>query len=353
TPSGVPLGDPERVEDVGEFGLIARLHSLLPPCGRPVWVGPGDDAAAVPGPGERAWILTCDVLVEGQHFRRELTSAYDLGRKALAVNVSDVAAMGGEPRYAIVSLGLPPETETSWVEDLYRGLGDEAALWGAAIVGGNISRSGATRAEGQSFVDVFLLGEAPREELLTRAGARPGDELLVTGTLGDAAAGLFLLHHPEVSPSEEGRETLLSAHRRPRPRVREARAVARSGLASAMIDISDGLASDLRHLCEASGVGAEVREESLPLSPALRAAAERAGLAPLEWALGGGEDYELLLAAPPHAVGALQRAVREAKGVPLTAIGRVREPESGLSLLGPNGRRELSPLGWDHMRRKA
>lgn len=334
-----------RVRDIGEFGLIERIAQSLPPPGEGVIVGIGDDVAVLQSGGPYL-LATCDIQVEGVHFLKEKITPHQLGRKVVAINVSDIAAMGGRPRYILISLVLPKETEVAWVDGLYEGMRAECARWGAEIVGGNMAHS-----PGGIVVDLFLLGEVEPECLLRRSGARVGDRVLVTGTLGDSAAGLALLLQPETVCPDVHREFLLNRHLSPQPRLREGQAIGRSGLATAAIDLSDGLSSDIGHICEMSHVGVRIWADALPISDAARAIAEAVGADPLEWALFGGEDYELLFTAPPDRADILAWRVQEETGTPVTVIGEITPPEDGLSLLRADGTRlPLRKGGWDHFR---
>ncbi|HOU54337.1 MAG TPA: thiamine-phosphate kinase [Myxococcota bacterium] len=346
------------VGELGEFALIRVLQGLLPASGPEVLVGIGDDVAVLEGGRQDGlvWLATCDVQVEGSHFLREAVAPEDLGRKVLAVNLSDIASAGGTPRFALVSLGLPRDLEAAFVEGLYRGLGQEAARFGVQVVGGNVSR-----VPQGLFIDLFLIGEAPREEVLLRSGARPGDRILVTGTLGDAAAGVALLVGPSgrspagtrvpQEPFPVPQDYLLRAtgrRDRPEPRVREGRVIGASRLATAMIDVSDGLAGDLGHLLQCSGVGGRIEASRLPVAPENRLLARATTGDEWHFALHGGEDYELLFTCPPEAAGLLADRVREATGTPVTDIGEVLEPGTPGGLLLPDGRLVEFGGGWDH-----
>jgi thiamine-monophosphate kinase len=333
-----------RVRDLGEFGLIARIARSLPAPGPGVIVGIGDDVAVLRTDGTRHILATCDIQVEGVHFLRSHITPRQLGRKVVAINVSDIAAMGGLPRYLLVSLVLPKDTEVAFVDGLYEGMQAECARWGAEIVGGNMAHS-----PDGVIVDVFLLGEVEPEHLLRRSGARLGDQVLVTGTLGDSAAGLALVLHPETECPDEHRRWALGRHLTPTPRLWEGRAIARSRLATAMIDVSDGLASDIGHICEMSEVGVRLWAEAIPISSAARAVAEAVGARALDWALFGGEDYELLFTAPADQAAELARRVQEETGTPLTVIGEIVPAEEGMTILREDG--SIVPLnrgGWDH-----
>jgi thiamine-monophosphate kinase len=329
------------IADVGEFGVIARLRQRFGTKGFGVVRGIGDDTAVLQVSPGHVLLATTDAMVEGIHFVRATTTPHLLGQRVLAVNLSDIAAMGGIPRWALVSLSLPSETPLHFVDELADGLEEEASRYHVAIVGGNLARS-----PERLVLDLTLLGEVETDRVVYRTGARPGDRVLVTGTLGDAAAGLAILLG-EAPADVPGANELVERQRLPTPRVEAGRAIALSGLATAMIDLSDGLASDLGHLVEDSPLGAAVLADSVPLSPQLRKLAQACGHDPLDWALHGGEDYELLLTAPPERVGDLVAAVR-AVGVALTDVGEVTA-SPGLWLQRPGRQRE--PLGrasWQH-----
>jgi len=324
---------------LGEFGLIDRLRRLVPAAGPGVTIGIGDDAAVLQCAGPV--VATCDIQVEGVHFTWALCGPEDVGWRALAVSLSDIAAMGGVPRYALVSLALPAETTPATIEGIYRGLAEIAGAYDVRIVGGNISRT-----TGPLIVDVTALGSLDgSRHAVTRAGARPGDGVWVTGTVGGAAAGRFLLEHPEVRVP--GAAALAAAYRRPTPRVQAGRVLAERPV-SAMIDTSDGTAGDLLHLVEASNVGVRLDEERLPQPQGLPQAARAAGLDPAAWALGGGEDYELLFTADRE-FDARAPGAAEQMDVPLTRIGEILPEPEGRWIVRPGGRRRpLAAQGWDH-----
>lgn len=295
--------------------------------GEGVLVGIGDDAALVSS-GSGDLVLTTDMLVEGVHFDHSM-STRDLGYKAIAVNVSDVAAVAGSPRYATVGLAMPSGTNAGWVVDLCRGMGEACEEYGLSLVGGDLSRSE------KVVISVTIAGEVPSGRALTRAGAIAGDVVVVTGELGAAAGGLLVGARDALTGW--GRR-LLAAQARPIARVGEAQALAAAG-ASAMMDISDGLSTDLHRLCLASDVGASIDTSSLPVSPDLQHLKRDA----LDLALNGGEDYELLVTMPPSAVDAAATKLKEHFGVPLTTIGEITSPRGVLA----DGR-PLEAKGWDH-----
>lgn len=334
-----------RITEIGEFGLIDRVKEALGPPGDGVVVGIGDDVAVLLTRGDRYLLATCDIQVEGIHFLKEAISPYQLGRKAAAINISDIAAMGGLPTYLLVSLALPKETTVEYVDGLYEGLKGETEAAGVQIVGGNMSHSL------QIMIDIFLLGEVEAEHLLLRSGARPGDKVLVTGSVGDSGAGLALLLDPTIDRSTEDAKRVLDAHLIPTPRLKEGRTIARTRIATSMIDVSDGTVSDIDHICEASGVGVRLWADALPISTATRAIAEALGQEPLEWALHGGEDYELIFTAPADKAEELASLVEDETMTPVTIIGEI--VEKGMTLVLPSGEPlPLEPGGWDHFRRR-
>lgn len=331
-----------RVGDLGEFELIARLAARLG-TGSGVAVGIGDDTAVLePTPGYQL-LATCDGQVEGVHFLREGTPPDALGHRALASNLSDVAAMGGRPRWALVALSLPPELPVEWVEAMYEGMAALARRHDVAVVGGNVART-----TGGTVVDVTVLGEVEPARRLTRAGARPGNEILVTGHPGESAAGLELILRPELRGrvAEATAAHLLDAHWRPAPRVEAGQAIAAIGRATAGIDVSDGIAGDLGHLLAASGVGATLDADALPIGAELRELASALGRHPAELVLHGGEAYELLFTCPADAATAMVADV-EATGVRCHRIGQV-DAEPRLRLRHADRVEPLSTRGHDH-----
>ncbi len=298
----------------GERDLIAAIRTRLPQA--PAWlsVGIGDDAAVVEPARGALEILTTDALVEGIHFDRRFSCPRDIGWKALAVNLSDIAAMGGTPRLALLSLGIPDTLLPDDFNALIDGFVALAAEHRVTLAGGNITRS-----PGPLFVDVTVTGYAGRRHVLTRAGAQAGDELYVTGDVGAAAAGLRWLRAP--STGLDGIEACADRHRRPVPRVRIGVLLGRNRAASACMDLSDGLADAVRQMARASGVGARIDGDAVPIPPSARACFEAAGLEPVAAAAAGGDDYELLIAVPRTRRGRLATVIRQSSGVPITRIG--------------------------------
>jgi thiamine-monophosphate kinase len=325
------------VSEIGEFGLIERLASIL---GREapadLIVGIGDDAA-VWRAGDQYVIATTDTLVEGVHFPAAAASWADVGWKALAVNVSDIGAMGGEPLFALVTLALPAETAVDDIDALYRGLSECAAEYGIAIAGGDIVSAP------QVAVTVALLGRAQvsggEPLLLLRGGAKPGDAIAVSGTLGASAAGLRRLRE-----GAQESDRLVRAHMRPSPPLSLGQEAARGGLLCG-IDVSDGLLQDIGHICEKSGLGALVRADSVPVSPDLTSAYPDDAL---RLACTGGEDYELVLVGDR---GRIERA-GAVSGVSVAIIGEMTDdPKKRVRLVDGGGNEiDFGASGWDHLR---
>jgi thiamine-monophosphate kinase len=332
--------------ELNEDELVAAIRKVLSGESPGVIVGLGDDAAVVEA-GAGSQVLTSDMLVEGVHFDRSLMSARDLGVKSIVVNVSDVAAMAGSPRYALVSLGIPPEVEAAWVIELYGGMRAACAEYALALVGGDTNRAD------RVVISVTVVGEVAPGRAVTRAGAHPGDLIVVTGSLGAASGGLALsrAHPTKVSRAigtPWGRE-LLDAFARPVARVGEGQTLAQAG-ATAMIDLSDGLAKDLSRLCLESGVGARIELGRIPVCPSLSPAAELLGLDALELAISGGEDYELLATLDLTHLERAREELAERFGVTLTDIGMIID--EGLVAEDDRGRESvLEPKGWDHFAR--
>jgi len=330
-----------NLRDLGEFGLIARLRRRWPGLPQSVIVGPGDDAAVIRPNSDRLLLFTVDAMIEDVHFRRRWMPPRDLGWKAMAQNISDIAAMGGLPTCALVCLSVPADLETAFVDQLYDGLDAGAAEYGASIVGGDIVRS-----TGGMAISVSLLGEVEDDLLLRRSGARPGDVLMVTGRLGDAAAGLRLLEAGQLPAAEE--EEAVARHLRPTPRVDQARLLARSGAVTAAVDVSDGLAGDAAHIAEESGVGVRLYAERVPVGAGCIRVAKRLNLDALTLALAGGEDYELLLAVRPEAAPPLPDWLHHELATELTAVGEVVERGRGLMLVHADGREAPLTGSFDH-----
>ncbi|MET7464905.1 thiamine-phosphate kinase [Nonomuraea sp. NPDC005501] len=314
-----------RVGDLGEFGAVRRISGRLPQ-GATVLLGPGDDAAMVGAPDGRV-VVSTDLLIEGRHFRRDWSSGYDVGRKAAAQNLADVAAMGAVPTSLVVGLGMPADLPVSWLDALTDGFRDECAVVGASVVGGDIARSDLV------VLGVTALGDLGGRAPVTRSGARPGQVVAVAGRLGHAAAGLALLEAGRDVPRGAGALfEAVEAHRRPCPPYEQGPEAARLG-ATAMLDVSDGLLQDLGHIARAGGVRVEVDPDALVVGKPVAAAAEELGADPLDWVLTGGEDHALAAVFPAGA----------RLGSAWLVVGAVVAGE-GVTVRG----RAVGQGGWDH-----
>jgi thiamine-monophosphate kinase len=305
------------------------------------WQGRWYAATVLETDGDSLLLVTMDTLIEGIHFTAETLPPEALGWKALAVNVSDIAAVGGTPHTAFLSIGIKPETEVSFLESFMAGFESMAAKTDVVLAGGDTveSPSGAV-------ITVTLLGEGIPEHLVYRSGAKAGDDIWVTGPLGNAAAGLFILLNKDSSELA-GYESLIAALQRPMPRLEIGKALGLSGLVHAMIDISDGVAKDLRHICEESGTGAVLEAASLPLSDQLEGLASLTNKDPMEWALRGGEDYELLFTAPPTNKDEILSLTTKVLGSPAVKMGTIDQNE-GIRLVTEEGIQILRPGGYTH-----
>jgi thiamine-monophosphate kinase len=338
---------PVRISELGEFELIRRLTEGLE--SRPdVLLAAGDDAALLDTGAGDLLVATVDAQVEGRHFLRSVATPQEIGHKALAVNLSDIASMGAEPLWALVSLVTPPTLDESVLDGIYAGMRALARRYGVAIVGGNVAAT-----DGPLTLDLTVLGRVGRGRALVRSGGKPGDIVLITGALGAAAAGVLVATQPAPVGSQLARETANVVHASmvtPTPRVEAGRALAATGVVTAMLDVSDGLAADVGHLCAASGVGVTLEAEAIPVSAAAEAVARAYGREPLALALTGGEDYELLFSVRPDGIQEALAAVT-AQGTEVHVIGQLTDAGHGMRLQKADG--SLQPLerrGWDHLR---
>jgi len=344
-----------RISAIGEFGLIERIRRILPRPRRAI-LGIGDDCAALRPTAGTDLLLTTDLLVEGVDFTLQTITPRRLGRKAMGVNLSDIAAMGGLPRAALAVLAMSPDGEIEFVDELYHGLQEEGARFGVELVGGDLSASSTLT------IGVTLVGEVATGKAVTRSGAKPGERIWVTGRLGAAAAGLAALragYRPPddrietpcelTSPLQEAIRQAIERHLSPIPRIREGRALAGAGVASAMIDLSDGLASDLTRLCRESGVSATIREDRIPIDQAAAAVAQHFGHDSLAMALQGGEDFELLFTSSwkPADIAAIFPDVST-----VTEVGEVQEAGQGCRLERRDGSTVTLTGGYDHFERR-
>jgi thiamine-monophosphate kinase len=345
------------VADLGEHALLARILARLPRPSSSVLVGPGDDAAVLAPARNERLVVTTDAVVEGVHFSRAYSTPADIGHKALAVNLSDLAAMAATPRWVVLSLVLPGATLVGDVEDLVAGLSALAVRHGVSVVGGNI-----TRTDGPMVVDLTAGGEVASRKWLTRGGALAGHEIYVSGTIGGAAAGLEMLAASETGTGIRGRGServfpvpgsrfpdpvCVARHRRPEPRVRLGIAMGRAGAARAAMDLSDGLADALRQVAMASGVGLRIDADLLPIDPAAREWWTSRGVDPVTAAVRGGDDYELLFAVPAKGRGPMRSVLRHVADPPLTKIGTfTKDPREVVLTRGEQ--EDALPEGFEH-----
>jgi len=338
----------QTLADIGEFGLIRLIRDLIDSEGvkaPELTMGIGDDSASfLPREGYEI-LVTCDCMVEGRHYLKGHINPLDLGSRAMVMNISDIGAMGGMPTFAMVSLGVKKDAPVHNILEMYRGFFQELNPLGAAVIGGNITRS-----DNSNFIDITLIGEVERDKIIRRSTARPDDIILVTGYPGQAAAGLSIL----LNSKEKGdlqSDPLVRAYNRPVHRAREGRAAALSGCATSMIDISDGLLGDLGHICEESGVGAEIIRKALPVSAQMRAFSEPDGHDPYEWILGESDDYELIITCAPVNKDRICSAITEISDVPVAEIGRITSKMDGIEIIFPDGsKHEAAAVGWDHFK---
>jgi thiamine-monophosphate kinase len=332
-----------RLSELGEFGLIDLIRTASTRYRNPrrtpwreILLGIGDDAAAWRS-GDRIQLATTDTLVEGVHFDLGITTWEELGWKALAVNLSDVAAMGGIPEYALLSLALPARLKVKDVSEFINSFTRMAAKFGVAIVGGNVTTASNT------VIVVTIIGRSKDKTMLERSTASPGDQIAVTGYVGVSAAGLEMLKRNAISDAK-ARDLLRQAHLRPMPRVEEGQILVEHGVRTA-IDVSDGLVADLDHICESSKVNAKINIEQVPVHPVVAAHFPNSR----ELALSGGEDYELIFTADKDTVARAKRAL----SCPVTVIGKITEEELPTRVLVVDSKGTIIPYkkkGWDHFR---
>ena len=318
--------------------------------------GIGDDAAVFKSLGANEVVITTDLLVEDIDFRRDTTQPDLLGHKALAVSLSDIAAMGARPRWALLSIGVPEAIWNSeFLDSFYKGFFELATRYGVTLIGGDVSRT-----PDKIVIDSILVGETLKGGAVFRSGAEPGDQIFVTGFLGDAAAGLRLLERgarlqpqttsdstDEANGDAHRLDNLLRRQLQPEPRVGWGLLLGEQQLATAMIDISDGLSSDLNHLCTESKVGAKIDSARIPIDPLVTELSGRRALDPLMLALHGGEDFELLFTVKPRDVAKLPKRV---DGVSLTRIGEIEEASKGIRISEGSRTWNLEPGGWQHFK---
>ncbi len=337
------------LSQLGEFGLIDRISQRLQGKSAVIVKGIGDDCAIYRASKDRYQIITTDALVDGVHFHLASHPPRLLGRKSLAVSLSDISAMGGTPRTVVISLGIPKSLPLTFLDHFYEGLHSLCKEFNISIAGGDTVQS-----PKGFWVSLTVIGEVRKDRFFTRAGAKAGHAILVTGTLGDSALGLKLLSDSSnnLKTSKANRRTLIARHQNPTPRIAFAKALARSSVrVSSMIDISDGLEQDLGHICQQSGKGADLDPDSIPTSKELNYLCKNNDLNQTSLSLTGGEDYELLFTTPAEDVKKLMKITLKV-GVSVTQVGKMTSDQSTLRLLKANESPQIRKItsGFDHFR---
>lgn len=329
----MPAAEKALIEQIRRMaGLRRDFPRNLRGLGGRLRIGIGDDCAVLRIPDGHETLVTTDFSLEGIHFRRDWQTAESIGHRCVTRGLSDIAAMGGEPVAAFLSLALPKDVSQGWVQDFVSGLAKLAGKFGVVLAGGDTAES-----PGGILADIIVVGSAPKGTAVLRSGAKPGDGIYVSGTLGGSAAAVDRMIE---QPKRRLNPHTYHGHFRPQPRIKLGGVLRKKSLASAMIDISDGLSTDLAHLCEESGVSAQIEEELIPRAKTGRPPETVA----LKFALHGGEDYELLFTAPGNV-----RLPAKIAGVPITRIGRVMRGRK-MILASRQGSEELKPRGWEHFR---
>ena len=330
------------IKDIGEFGFIDRISRgcLIRPGS--ILKAIGDDAAAFKTEANRLTLVTTDLLVERVHFLREATSGFNLGYKALAVNLSDIAAMGGTAREAFVSIAIPEDCSLKYLDDLYDGMKRLAAEFDVNILGGDTTSS-----KTDLIINVAVTGSVKESQILLRSTAQVGDIIFSTGYLGDSRAGLHLILNKTPADSFALKE-LFNAHILPKPYLREGVFLATCPDVHAAIDVSDGLSSDLGHILAESQVGARLYDHQIPISPHLLMFSSRFGFDPVEFALAGGEDYTLLCTVAADSADQIARDYHGEFNQSLYAIGEITDTKRLELVKGDGSVHRLTPTGWDH-----
>lgn len=328
-----------KIRELGEFGFIDRIKKGCLNRKSGVMAGIGDDCAVLKSSGGSAILLTTDMLVESVHFRCDRTTPFLLGHKSLAVSISDIAAMGGNPKEALVAIAIPKQSEIEFLDGLYDGIKSIAAEYDINLLGGDTVSS-----PKNLVISITLMGDALEDEVLYRSGAAIGDIIFLTGTVGSSAAGLDLAIK---SRQFDKKDLLLAAHFDPVPHVKAGRVIASSKAANSLIDVSDGVASDLGHICTASGVGAIIEFARVPVTELLREYCKKYDLSLEELALHGGEDYVLLGTAPENSAGTLEKALKSGD-CSFFPIGKITK-DKGIKVQYDDGSiREINNSGFDH-----
>ena len=334
-----------NLKEIGEFGLVKKLSDGCLVREDHVIKGIGDDAGAFIHPAGEVVLVTTDMMVERVHFLRSATSGFNLGYKSLAVNLSDIAAMGASAREAFISIAIPEDCSIEFIEDIYNGMKQLAASFQVNLLGGDTTGS-----KKDLVINVVVVGSAPKEDILYRCDAKKGDVIFCTGYLGDSRAGFYLIVNG-IEDDSEVFKALKNAHLIPRPYLMEGKFLARCGGVHAAIDISDGLSSDIGHILEQSRVGAKIYAEKIPVSENLKTFCQIFNFDPVRYAVAGGEDYTLLFTAAPDQANKIVEKYRETFNNPLFKIGEITGSNQ-LELEFSNGKKELiTATGWDHFKK--
>lgn len=334
----------ESLKNLGEFGLIDRIsRKFVDNVGSGI-TGIGDDAAIIPHADGSVQLVTCDTLIENIHFCTDAISPEHLGYKSLAVNLSDIAAMGGKPDYVFLALAVPVSTSVNWIDSFMEGFYELTADHNVPLLGGDT-----TRTEHKIMITCTVIGSAKADHVKTRSDARPGDHIMVTGPLGDSGGGLKLLMKGEKSGSAFGKQ-LVRAHNQPYPFVREGLWLGENQSVNAMIDISDGLTSDAGHIATSSDVTMEIEIENLPISEALKEAAGHYGFDALDLALSAGEDFRLLFTVPQSEASSLEKEYKHEFGRSLFHLGTVKKGKAKV-VITKEGKELRYQAGFDHFKK--
>jgi thiamine-monophosphate kinase len=331
-----------KLSDIGEFGFIEKIKDDCHFNLNGLVKGIGDDCAVI-GPYDDSYlILTTDLLIEDIHFIMDQINPVDLGKKSMYVNLSDIAAMGGSPLHSLVSIAVPQSAPLEILQGIYQGMKETCRNYGFNILGGDTSAS-----RDRLMINVALIGEVPQKEILYRNRAEKGDKIYVSGPLGDSAAGLKMLKG-EMKPSGGNQGYFIKAHQLPQPEITFGRGIARSGLANAMIDISDGLVADLGHICQTSGLGARIYQESIPLSEELKKLSTEVNFDAYELALYGGEDYKLLFTVPAEKASLLEEQFKDGQNGHLYPLGEIITGNEIRMVLEEGREKVLTIKGYNH-----
>lgn len=331
-----------KLKEIGEFGFIDKIKNGCLIRADGVVQAIGDDAAAFEIPKGQVALVTTDLLVERIHFLRDAASGFNLGYKALAVNLSDIAAMGGTAREAFISIAVPADCDLAFLEDLYKGMQYLATQYEVNLLGGDTTGS-----KRDLVINVGLVGSAPAHQILTRKAAKPGDRICSTGYLGDSRAGLHLILNG-IDPLTDDHKALYESHIRPYPYLAEGRFLAEQPGVHGAIDVSDGLSSDLGHILAASKVGARLWSERIPVSPPLQRFCKQFSFDAVDYALAGGEDYVLIVTIAADQVKNVRKSYEKKFGKPLFEIGEITDSRGFELVDSDGGTRPVAAAGWNH-----